>query len=155
MGLNYTAVDQTPEVTANRIAGGRCSVVEWRGALAGTIVVKPTYQTNECEYFTKPNVAAVHQFAVEPALQSRGVGRALLGECERWAAEHGFRELAMDTAEQAPHLITLCSKRGLQTCRPGVVAGQGVSQRCPEQGNAMTPTTQGLPAASGALSVLE
>ena len=44
MGLNYTAVDQTAEVTASRIAGGHCYVAEWLGTLAGTIVVKPTYE---------------------------------------------------------------------------------------------------------------
>lgn len=112
MGLNYTAVDQTAEITAQRIAGGQCYIAEWSGAIAGTVVVKPTYQANECAYFTKPGVAAVHQFGVEPALQSKGIGRALLSACERWAVEHGFRELAMDTAEQAHHLIALYTRLG-------------------------------------------
>ena len=38
MGLNYTAVDQSPEITAKRIAGGQCFVAEIEGKLAGTIV---------------------------------------------------------------------------------------------------------------------
>jgi GNAT superfamily N-acetyltransferase len=114
MGLNYTSVDQSPEVTAERIAGGQCYVAELAGQLVGTIVVKPTYAQNECDYFTQPGVAAVHQFAVTPALQGQGLGRALLQVCEQWAAEHGFRELAMDTAEQATHLIKLYSSLGYQ-----------------------------------------
>jgi GNAT superfamily N-acetyltransferase len=112
IGLNYTAVDQPSEVTARRIAGGQCFVAEWSGTLAGTIVVKPTYETNECAYFTKPAVAAVHQFAVEPILQGKGIGRALLDACEHWAAQRGFRELALDTAEQAQHLISLYARLG-------------------------------------------
>jgi GNAT superfamily N-acetyltransferase len=112
MGLNYTAVDQPPEVTAKRIEGGHCYIAEWSGSLAGTIVVKPTYAMNDCEYFTRPGVAAVHQFGVEPALQGRGIGKALLAASEAWAKDRGFRELAMDTAEQAEHLITLYSRLG-------------------------------------------
>jgi GNAT superfamily N-acetyltransferase len=112
MGLNYTAVDQTPEVTAKRLAGGQCYVAEWDGQLAGTIVVKPTYSENECEYFTKDGVAAVHQFGVEPSLQGKGIGRALLNQCETWAKGQGFRELAMDTAEAAHHLIRLYNDLG-------------------------------------------
>lgn len=114
MGLNYTAVDQTPEVTAQRLAGGQCFVAEVAGQLAGTIVVKPTYDVNECAYFTRPGVAAVHQFAVDPACQGQGIGRALLQACEQWAQEHGFAELAMDTAEPAQHLITLYTGLGYQ-----------------------------------------
>jgi GNAT superfamily N-acetyltransferase len=57
-------------------------------------------------------VAAIHQFAVEPALQDQGIGRALLAACEQWAVEHGFREVAMDTAEQAHHLVALYSGLG-------------------------------------------
>jgi GNAT superfamily N-acetyltransferase len=112
MGLNYTAVDQSPEVTAKRIEGGQCYVVEIDSKLAGTIVVKPTYRENECQYFTRPGVAAVHQFAVDPRVQGKGIGRALLQACEGWAQEHGFRELAMDTAEQAEHLIKLYARLG-------------------------------------------
>lgn len=36
MGLNYTAVDQTPEITAQRIAGGQCFIAKWNGQWVGT-----------------------------------------------------------------------------------------------------------------------
>ena len=36
----------------------------------------------------------------------------LLAKAESWALENGFRELAMDTAEQATHLIELYSRLG-------------------------------------------
>jgi len=112
LGLNYTAVDQTAEVTAKRIRGGTCYVATLANTLVGTIVVQPTYAKNECEYFTRPGVAAAHQFAVEPERQSLGIGRMLLAKAESWALENGFRELAMDTAEQATHLIELYARLG-------------------------------------------
>jgi phosphoribosylanthranilate isomerase len=37
MGLNFTAVDQTVEVTAERIQGSHCLVALWNGELAGTV----------------------------------------------------------------------------------------------------------------------
>jgi GNAT superfamily N-acetyltransferase len=112
MGLNYTAVDQAPEVTAKRIRGGNCFVVEAHSKLVGTIVVQPTYAENKCEYFTRPGVAAAHQFAVDPEHQGAGIGRMLLRRAEQWAAESGFAELAMDTAEEATHLMELYARLG-------------------------------------------
>ncbi|MBK1613619.1 GNAT family N-acetyltransferase [Rubrivivax gelatinosus] len=112
MGLNYTAADQTPEVTAQRIAGGRCFVAELDARIVGTALVHPTYARNDCAYFTRAGVAAVHQFAVEPLCQGRGVGRALLAACEAWACREGFAELALDTAEPAEHLLALYTGLG-------------------------------------------
>ena len=71
MGLNYTAVNQSAEVTAERIAGGRCLVAEVEAKVVGTILVKPTSAAIDCEYFMRPGVAAVHQFAVDPAISFR------------------------------------------------------------------------------------
>lgn len=114
MGLNYTAVDQAPEVTAKRIRGGTCFVVEADAKLVGTIVAQPTYAENECTYFTRAGVAAVHQFAVDPDHQGAGIGRMLLDRAEQWAIASGFTELAMDTAEQATHLVELYGRLGYQ-----------------------------------------
>jgi GNAT superfamily N-acetyltransferase len=105
MGLNYTAVDQSPEVTQQRINNGHCYVALWSGTIVGTLVITPPNLTSCCAYYTQPGVAAVHQFAVEPSFQCRGVGRALLETCEQWAIEQGYCEVAMDIAEQAEHLI--------------------------------------------------
>ena len=112
MGLNYTAIDQTPDVTANRIRGGNCFVVHIGAKLVGTIVVQPTYTKSDCEYFTRSGVAAAHQFAVDPEYQGEGIGRMLLTRVERWAAEVSFAELAMDTAEQAEHLMEFYTRSG-------------------------------------------
>lgn len=112
MGLNYTAVDQSAEVTARRIAGGTCYVAAAESQLVGTILVQPTYAKNHCAYFTRPGVACAHQFAVDPQHQGNGIGRLLLDRAEQWAREHGFAELAMDTAEPARHLVELYGRLG-------------------------------------------
>jgi GNAT superfamily N-acetyltransferase len=112
MGLNYTAVDQTPAETARRIGDGTCYVATVEGELAGTILLRGTYAENDCTYFTRPGVACAHQFAVDPARQGLGIGRALLRRGEAWARDQGFAELAMDTAEQATHLLDLYTRLG-------------------------------------------
>ena len=114
MKLNYTAVDQTPEVTASRVSVGSSFVAEVNCKLVGTIVVRPSYVESQCDYFRRPNVAVANQLAVDPDHQGTGVGRLLLQRAELWAAESGFQELAMDTAEQATHLIRLYSRLGYQ-----------------------------------------
>jgi len=112
MGLNYTAVDQTVEVTADRIQGGHCLVALWNGELAGTVLGMPQVLKSECKYYGRPGVASLRQLAVEPSLQGKGVGRALIAACETWARESGFTELALDTAEPATHLVTLYARLG-------------------------------------------
>lgn len=112
MGLNYTAVDQPPEVTAQRIQGGHCLVAELGRAIVGTLVVRPTAQGGDCAHYQRAGVAALVQFAVEPGLQGQGVGRALLAAAEAWALAQGYRELAMDTAEPATHLLAQYQRWG-------------------------------------------
>jgi GNAT superfamily N-acetyltransferase len=73
---------------------------------------KPQDLERECEYIRRPSVASLHQLAVEPSLQGKGIGRALIAACERWARESGFAELALDTAEPATHLVALYARLG-------------------------------------------
>ncbi len=112
MGLNYTAVDQTVDVTRSRLAGGMALVAEWGGALVGTVVVKPTAPGSDCAWYRRAGVASVQQFAVDPARQGGGIGRTLLAEAERLARDSGHAELALDTAEPATHLVRLYTGLG-------------------------------------------
>ncbi len=112
MGLNYTAVDQGPKVTAERIAGCMCYVAEQDGKLVGTATVRGPYESSDCEYYTKPEVAIVNQVAVLPSFQSQGIARALLATCSSWARQHGYTKLALDTAIPATHLVALYRKLG-------------------------------------------
>jgi GNAT superfamily N-acetyltransferase len=110
MGLNYTAVDQSVEATARRVAGGHCFVAEEDGAIVGTVTVNGPHDVNQtpgardCAWYLRRDLAHLHQLGVDPAAQGRGIGTALIAECERWAREQGFRAIALDTAGPAAHL---------------------------------------------------
>jgi GNAT superfamily N-acetyltransferase len=127
MGLNYTAVDQSSEVTTQRARLGTCLVAAIGSELVGTILVRPTHAESPCTYFTQPGVATAHQFAVAPEFQRTGIGLALLSQAETWARENGFSELALDTAESATHLIEYYGRRGYH--RVGWVQWPGKTYR--------------------------
>jgi GNAT superfamily N-acetyltransferase len=111
-GLNYTAVDQPVETTASRVSRGHCFVAESCSQIVGTILVRSPDPGSECPYYRQPHVASVHQFGVLPRLQGRGIGSALLRHAEKWAGDGGFRELALDTAAPAVHLLEYYERRG-------------------------------------------
>jgi hypothetical protein len=48
MGLNYTAVDQTVEMTERFMRWGTCFVAVRGGELVGTILVRPPLEAREC-----------------------------------------------------------------------------------------------------------
>jgi GNAT superfamily N-acetyltransferase len=82
------------------------------GRPAGTVTLYPPGREADCEYYRRPGVAVFGQFAVEPELQGRGIGRLLLERVERRAAEIGATEIALDTAEGAAHLIEMYRRHG-------------------------------------------
>lgn len=112
MGLNYTAVDQTAEVTAQRIDGGECFIARWNGHLVGSVLGKPTDAGSACVYFTRPGVASLRQLGVDPDFRGKGIGLQLIRCCEAWARDQGFTELALDTAKPATHLVSLYTRLG-------------------------------------------
>lgn len=112
MGLNYTAVTQSPDVTAARIRRGTCYVATDGADFVGTIVVQPTHVESECYYLTTPGVACANQFAVAPEYQRKGLGSKLLLCAEIWARENGFLHLAVDMAESVTSLIEFYKRRG-------------------------------------------
>jgi GNAT superfamily N-acetyltransferase len=111
-GLNYTAVDQDDAVTARRARKGTCLVAEEAGAVVGTLSLHGPEPASENDWFTRPGGVVLEQFAVEPGLQRRGLGRALMAEAERRAREGGATHLVGDTAEPATHLIAFYERLG-------------------------------------------
>ena len=111
-GLNYTAVDQTVETTRRRIAQGCCLVAEVDGCVVGTLLYTRRITPCEAELFTR--VASVHQFAVDPPWQGAGIGAALMDAAEVLARNDGELTLALDTAEQAEHLIAAYARWGFE-----------------------------------------
>ena len=112
MGLRYMATHQSVDVTRKRVEKGQCFVALAEGTICGTIVFKDPMQTSGCPWYDRPDVASVGQFAVDPALQGKGLGRRLMMLAEERALTSGTRELALDTAEPATHLISWYTRLG-------------------------------------------
>jgi len=112
MGLHFVATHQNVETTCERIQDAECYVAELDGRIVGTIVFRDCARTGSCPWYDRPDVASFGQFGVEPSLQGHGVGSALLDQVERRARETGAKELALDTAEPATHLIQYYERHG-------------------------------------------
>jgi GNAT superfamily N-acetyltransferase len=112
LGFNYTAVDQTEQVTRERVSAGECYVAELEGQIVGTILFCDSARSVGCDWFERPGVSSFHQFGVLPAAQRQGVGRQLLLFVEMRARETGAAEIAFDTAEGALDLIRWYRRHG-------------------------------------------
>lgn len=112
MGLRYMATHQSVEVTRTRVEQGRCFIALEGGAICGTIVFKDASQTRGCPWYDQPDVASIGQFGVEPGLQGKGLGRRLMAIAEELAQTSGAREIALDTAAPATHLVAWYARLG-------------------------------------------
>lgn len=112
MGLRFMAVDQSEEVTRKRIAKGECYVAVSGCTLLGTVLFVSPSVTQGSPWLDRPDVASLHQFAVEPEWQRSGLGARLMDWVEARAAACGVNEIALDTAEPALHLRTWYASRG-------------------------------------------
>jgi GNAT superfamily N-acetyltransferase len=113
MGFRYLATHQNTETTARRVAKGECYLMlnDWR--IIGTIlVIPPSHPAPHCEWYDRPDVSVLSQFAIEPGLQGQGLGGQLLRFAESRAALLGATEASVDTAEGATHLIRFYEARG-------------------------------------------
>src|SRR5437762_13896570 len=77
MGLNYTAVDQSVDETAQRVSLGECALAVVDERIVGTVTAVGAKPKSDCSWYREPQVASAHQFAVEPEFQRNGVGSAL------------------------------------------------------------------------------
>jgi GNAT superfamily N-acetyltransferase len=113
MGLNYTAVDQGTRTTRMRLSGGvGFAAVDAQDRIVGTIVFYPPLHSKGSPWLERAEVAHFGQLAVDPAVQRRGIGARLMELVEEQARATGAREIALDTAEPASHLIELYKRRG-------------------------------------------
>ncbi len=127
MGLNYTAADQAPDTTRRRVALGQCFVAMEDTKLVGTILVNPVVPNPLGDCFGRPEVASIHQFAVAPEFQGRGLGSLLLAHAEGWVKKQGFTEVALDAAQSAPQLVAFYVRRGYRSV--GRIQWSGKSYR--------------------------
>lgn len=83
--------------------------------LCGTILFKPqATEGGGPPWYTQPGIAGISQFCVDPALQSKGLGLRLITMVTDRARELGAREIALDTAEPATHLVSWYTRLGFR-----------------------------------------
>lgn len=114
-GMKFIASHQDHLTTRRRIEGGTCLVATHDDHLVATVTWHaPGVRVPEGSpyWYTQPGVARLNQFAVEPALQGRGLGGVLLDVVEAQATAEGATELALDTAESALMVKEWILRRG-------------------------------------------
>lgn len=125
MGLHALASHQSPEITRRRVSKGECflavepaSADGSRERIVGTIMFQEPSWGSAPEsgprWFRRPDVSNFSMFAVEPALQGRGIGIKLLEHIEARARELGVAELALSTAEPDDKLVAFYRNRGFR-----------------------------------------
>jgi N-acetylglutamate synthase-like GNAT family acetyltransferase len=85
LGLTFTAEQLGAEATDFHVACYR------DGALAGCLILTPL----------SADELKMRQVAVEPSMQRRGIGQAMVAFCERFARANGYREITMHARETA------------------------------------------------------
>ncbi len=119
MGLKPLAGRQDDETTRKRCDSGECYLaVTHEGAAAGRERIVGIILFHEVEddqgppWFQNKHVDSFSQFAVDPAMQGRGVGGILLDQVEKRAAECGATEIACSMADPDGGLKKFYLKRG-------------------------------------------
>lgn len=111
-GMRFVASHQSVETTRQRLSGGLPIVAVSDERVIGTITLASIENTGGSPFYERPDVASVGQFAVAPECQRRGIGSTLMFIAEQCALERGASFLALDTSENATHLISYYERRG-------------------------------------------
>lgn len=114
MGLRFLATYQDDDTTRERLFDGMGFVALLDDVIVGTVSSYPAGKFEECAWYRRTGVWCFGQFAVEPDLQKSGLGSAMLRFVEDMSRKEGGLELALDTSEQATHLIDYYTRRGFR-----------------------------------------
>jgi GNAT superfamily N-acetyltransferase len=80
--------------------------------LLGALVLASPNANGECPVLRDPRVARIRVLAVDPSAQGRGIGTQLLTVSERWCADQGFDDIALDMASDMLELVDRFKARG-------------------------------------------
>lgn len=101
------------------ISDGNLYIFLADGAMLGSVVLDE-WQTPEWDAInwqeTELPVLVVHALVIEPRLQGRGYGAALLRACEQLAVENGYGCLRLDVFTGNPVARGLYERHGYQQC---------------------------------------
>lgn len=115
MGLRFVATYQDVAMTKERCLEGKTFVLtDDSERICGTITMYAPENDSACNYYKRNDVWKFGQFAVLPELQKMGFGGRLMDYVEKEAKSIGAKELALDTSENATHLIEYYTKRGYE-----------------------------------------
>lgn len=114
LGFRFCATYQDTFITQDRIKDAYCFIGLEKGKMVATLTYYRPDLTFGTPWYDRKDVAHIGQFAVDPTLQRLGIGERLLMMAEEVALHDGVRELALDTAEGATHLIKYYQKRGFR-----------------------------------------
>lgn len=111
-GQKFLATHQTSDVTLKRLSRGEGWLVYLNTDLIGTVALRPSDPNSICEFYRRPDVWIWGQFAIEPSQQGKNYGKAVMEFVEQRARDLGALELALDTSENATHLIGMYERWG-------------------------------------------
>jgi GNAT superfamily N-acetyltransferase len=124
MGLKPLAGRQDVETTRKRCSSAQCFVAvmdqdpmrsasaRTREKIVGIILFHEVEDAKGPPWFARPEVDSFSQFAVDPDVQGKGIGRLLLETAERRAREAGAKELGLSMAEPDTQLMEFYTRRG-------------------------------------------
>jgi GNAT superfamily N-acetyltransferase len=117
-GMNFTAASQTEAMTVDRIGDGHCLLALQGDTLVGTVTLAGAHHADRhpwaraSAWLLRDDVAHLFQFAVDPAAQGVGLGRALMRAAEQHCLASGRRAVVLDTALPATHLRQRYARAG-------------------------------------------
>ena len=114
LGFHFIATHQSADVTRERLESGKAFVAELEGRFVGTITLEFPVDVPHGEYVTSHPLALFGQFAVDPNIQRSGLGRKLVETVENEARQMGAKEICLDTAQGADHLIGYYQRLGYE-----------------------------------------
>ena len=114
MGLNYVAATQGNSVTTKRVESAhKCFIGIYNDRIISTIALYSPTSSDVSSWYNKDFVAKFGQFAVLSEFQKYGIGSKMIDIVEAEARNiEDVKELALDTADTAYHLIAYYNKRG-------------------------------------------